>query len=430
VLAGDIVVTMNREREIFTPGEVVVEGTRIVHVGPAGSWAPRPGDETVDCRGLLLMPGLINTHTHAAMALFRGMAEDRPRRVWSTGYGLPHMDQAGPDDYYWGAMLGGLEMLTNGTTCIADRLGGMARLAPAFDEIGIRAVLCHTLWDLGSPLEWDEAVALLRQWGTDPAARIHCGVGPHAPNTCSDDLLRRCRDLAREMSARIFIHCAQSEAEIVAVRARGYAGAIQCLAANGVLGPDAVLAHCIYVDDAGIGLLADTGAWVAHCPASNVKIEGRMAPVAAMRRRGVGLALATDWAPTNNGMDLFDEMKCAGLLNKLAADDPEVMPVDTILAMATIEGARALGIDAVTGSLEPGKRADVIALATSDLRLQPWQNVPATLVYSAKGRDVRHVWVDGCQVVRDGRPTRADADGVRAQVHRIWRRLAAEGPAA
>ncbi|MDR7419375.1 MAG: amidohydrolase [Armatimonadota bacterium] len=423
VLENGVVVTMNPDREIFAPGVVVMAGERLAYVGPASGWTSRPGDEVVDCRGLLLMPGLINTHTHTALALLRGLAEDRPRESWGTIYGLPYLDRMQPGDYYWGAMLGGLEMLTNGITCIADRLSGMAAIAPAFDRIGLRAVLCHTLWDLGQPLEWDRALDLMQDWGTDRERRIHCGIGPHAPNTCSDGLLRRCRALADETGARLFIHCAQSEPELAAMRARGYASPVDGLAKTGILGRDAVLAHCLYVNDTDIDLLASSGAWVAHCPVSNAKIEGRVAPVAAMMRAGVRVALATDWAPTNNGMDLFDEMKCAGVLNKVAADDPRVVPVARLLEMTTIDAARALGLDEQIGSLEAGKRADVIALAMDGLHLQPWQEVPATLVYSAKGLDVRHVWVDGQPVVAGRRPTRADPDEVREQISRIWRRL-------
>lgn len=425
VLTGGVVLTMNPRRDVFSPGVVVIEGERIAGVGAEGFYTARPNDQVVDCRGHVVLPGLINPHTHAAMSLFRGTAEDRSRESWGTVYGLPYMDRTAPDDYYWGAMLGGLEMLSNGITCIADRLSDMATMAPAFDQIGIRAVLCHTLWDIGQPLEWTEAMDLMRRWGSHPQRRVHCGIGPHAPNTCSDELLRRSRALADETGARLFLHCAQSQTEVAAVRARGYEGSVHCLAATGVLGPDAVLAHCVYIDDREVRLLADTGTWVAHCAVSNAKVEGRMAPVAAMRRAGVRMTLATDWAPTNNGMDMFDEMKCAGILNKVAADDPEFLPIDALLAMATIEAARALGLEALIGSLEAGKRADIIALSMDGLHLQPWQNVPATLVYSAKGLDVRHVWVDGEWTLRDRRSLRVDAGDVRSHVARIWQRLRA-----
>ncbi len=434
VLTGGTVVTMNARGEVFSPGTVVIEGPRIVHVGADGSWpsgnAGEPVDsrDTVDCRGHLLMPGLVNAHTHTCMALFRGLLEDRPRDAWAPSYTLPYQDRAQPDDYYWGTLLGGLEMLQNGITGTADRFGHMEIIAEAMDAVGIRAVLCHTLYDINRPLELDRALALMERWGVSPERRIHFGLGPHAPDTCSDGLLRRIRAVANEAGARIFIHCAQSEAELAALRPRGYAGAVRCLEATGVLGPDVVAAHCIYVDEEEIRLLAESGTWVAHCPVSNAKIEARVAPLAAMLRAGVHAALGTDWAPTNNGMDLFDEMKNAGLLNKVAAGDPTAMPVDRLLAMATIDGARALGIDALAGSLEAGKRADLIALAMGGLHLQPWHSIAATLVYAAKGRDVRHVWVDGRRVVRDGRPTHLDRAAILEQVARIWRRLKSPAP--
>lgn len=423
VLLGGTVLTMNVGMDIFSPGVVAMEAGRIVHTGPAGTWPARPGDRVIDCRDCLVMPGLVNTHTHACTAMFRGLAEDLPRDAWAPHFRLPHQERVRPDDYYWGAMLGGLEMLLNGITCTADRFSHMSIIAEAMDRIGIRAILCHTLFDIDRPLDWDLAVTLMDRWGVAPAGRVHAGLGPHAPDTCSDALLQRVVRCARETGARLFIHVAQSTVELASLRARGYGGAVRCLAANGLLGPNVVAAHCLYVDDEEIGMLADTGTWVAHCPVSNAKIEARIAPVAAMRRAGVRIALGTDWAPTNNGMDLFDEMKNAGLLAKVAAADPTVLPVEELVQMATIGGARALGIEQQVGSLEAGKRADIIALAMDGLHLQPWHNIAANLVYSAKGHDVRHVWVDGRWLIRDRRLQQADANEVREQVQAIWRRL-------
>jgi 5-methylthioadenosine/S-adenosylhomocysteine deaminase len=426
VLTGGVVVTMNARDDVFSPGMVVIDDSHIVYVGTAGSWHAAAGDAVVDCGGCLIMPGLVNVHTHACMALFRGLGEGWSRQAWfASAYAPPYMDRATPDDYYWGTLLGGLEMLTSGITCAADRFSHMPIIAEAFDRLGMRAVLCHTLRDIGRAPEWDDALSLIRRWGTSAGSRIRCGVGPHAPDTCSDDLLRRVRRVATETGARIFIHCAQSEAEVTALRARGHAGAVHCLAAAGLLGPDLVAAHCIYVGEDELRMLAHSETWVAHCPVSNVRIEGRMAPVPEMLRRGVRVALGTDWAVTNNTMDLFDEMKCAGLLNKVASADPAVLPSTALLRMATVEGARALGLDGRIGSLEPGKAADVIALGADGLHLEPWHDIPATLVYSAKGRDVRHVWVDGRQLVRDRRPTHVDVGALLTEIARIRRRITA-----
>jgi 5-methylthioadenosine/S-adenosylhomocysteine deaminase len=430
ILTGGTVVTMNPRSEILSPGTVVIDGARIVSVGRDDvAAAPRAGDAVVDCRDHLVMPGLINTHTHAGFALFRGLAEDRSREAWFTSaYGPPHMERAIPDDYYWGTMLGGLEMLVSGTTCTADRFSHMAVIAEAFDRMGMRAVVSHTLRDITAPLEWDRAMALIDRWGVASGSRIHCGIGPHAPDTCSDDLLRRVRRTAQDTGARVFIHCSQAHAELAALRARGYAGGVRCLAAAGLLGTDVVAAHCIYIDEDEIRLLADSGTWVSHCPVSSARIEGHLAPIPALLRAGARVALGTDWAVTNNGMDLFDEMKCAGVLNKVAAGDTSVLPSAALLRMATIDAARALGLDREVGSLEPGKRADIITLDMHSPHLQPWHDIAATLVYSAKGFDVKHVWVDGRWLVRDRRPVDVDLDDVYANVARIWTRLRADGP--
>jgi 5-methylthioadenosine/S-adenosylhomocysteine deaminase len=429
ILRSGTVLTMNARDEILAPGTVVIDGARIVHVGRDGAAPPpAPGDVIVDCRGHLVMPGLINTHTHAGFALFRGLAEDRSRDGWfASAYGPPYMERAVPEDYYWGTMLGGLEMLLSGTTCTADRFSHMAVIAEAFDRLGMRAVVCHTLRDITAPLEWDRARALIDRWGVSPESRVHCGIGPHAPDTCSDELLRRIRRTAQDTGARVFIHCAQARAELAALRARGHSGGVRCLAAAGLLGPDLVAAHCIYIDEQEIRLLAESGTWVSHCPVSAARIEGALAPIPALVRAGAHVALGTDWAVTNNGMDLFDEMKCAGVLNKVAGGDPSVLPSATLLRMATIDAARALGLDRQIGSLEPGKRADIVTLDMRVPHLQPWHDIAATLVYSAKGPDVRHVWVDGRWVVRDRRPRDLDIDDVYAHVERIWTRLLANG---
>ena len=425
ILTGGTVVTMNPRGEILSPGTVVIEDACIASVGPDGAAGPaRTDDAVIDCRGHLVMPGLINTHTHAGFALFRGLGEDRTPEEWfASAFAPPYMAGAVPEDYYWGTMLGGLEMLLNGVTCTADRFSFMAVIAEAFDRLGMRAVVCHTLRDMTQPLEWDLATALIDRWGTAADARIHCGIGPHAPDTCSDDLLRRIRRTARETGAHVFIHCAQAPAELAALRTRGHRGGVHCLAATGLLGADVVAAHCTYIDEDEVRLLADSGTWVSHCPVSAARIEGRLAPIPALVRAGAHVALGTDWAVTNNGMDMFDEMKSAGILNKLASHDTSVLPSAALLRMATIDAARALGIDAHAGSLEAGKHADVIALDMRSPHLQPWLDVPATLVYSAKGLDVRHVWVDGQWLIRDRRPLAVDAADVYAHVEQIWHRL-------
>jgi 5-methylthioadenosine/S-adenosylhomocysteine deaminase len=229
------------------------------------------------------------------------------------------------------------------------------------------------------------------------------------PDSCSTALLRWTREQADRTGALIFIHLAQSRQELAEIRRRGYDGAARYLEAIGFLGPDVVAAHCIYLDEEEVALLGRRGVRVAHCPASNAKIEGRVAPILALDRAGAPVGLGTDCAASNNEMDLLGEMKTAGLLHKVAACDPEVMGVTRLLSLGTGEAAACLNLADRVGSLAPGKQADAITLQRDALHLQPWHDPHAGLVYAARGSDVRDVWVAGEQRVRDGKLRAADA---------------------
>jgi 5-methylthioadenosine/S-adenosylhomocysteine deaminase len=290
---------------------------------------------------------------------------------------------------------------------------------------GLRAVVGHSLFDRTAETDLARADRLLERFGTDPArSRVWAGLAPHATDTCGPDLLRRVRRLADRRSARVFIHVAQSEEEVATVTARGAAGCASYLDALGLLAPDVVAAHATYLSDAEADLLGRRRTAVAHCPSSNAKLEGRVAPIARMRRAGAIVGLGTDAACCNNGMDLFEEMKVAGLLNKVAADDPATWPTLDLLRAATSEAARVLGVDHLVGTLEPGKRADLIAVRVRGPRLQPWHDPVANLVYAARGSDVVAVVVDGRLLVRDGRPLHLEAERILADAAQAAGRLA------
>jgi 5-methylthioadenosine/S-adenosylhomocysteine deaminase len=231
------------------------------------------------------------------------------------------------------------------------------------------------------------------------------------------------RQLADRTGARVFIHLAQSEEEVATVKAGGAAGCASYLDGLGLLAPDVVVAHATYLTSAEADLVGARRTAVAHCPSSNAKLEGRVAPIARMRRAGAVVGLGTDAACCNNGMDLFDEMKVAGLLNKVAADDPAALPALDILRAATSQAARALGIDHLVGTLEPGKRADVIAVRARGAHLLPWHDPVANLVYAARGSDVAAVFVDGRPVVRDGRFVELDVERILAEATQAAREL-------
>ncbi len=423
VLSADLVLTLDASGTAYAPGAVVIEGREIRAVGPARD---APAGEVVDLGGCVLLPGLIDTHTHTPMWLFRGLTEDVPRDEWLGRRLRPLERRVGPAEERAGALAGCLELLLNGVTTIADRYRDMDAVADAVLASGLRAVVAHSLYDTSAERDLAIATALVERFGTDPArSRVWAGFGPHATDTCGHELLREVRRRAERTGARVFIHLAQSQAEVAAVRARGAPHCAAYLDDLGLLGPGVVVAHGTYLSADEAELVGARGTAVAHCPSSNAKLEGRVAPVARMRRAGAVVGLGTDAACCNNGADLFAEMKVAGLLNKVAADDPAAFPALDLLRMATSEAARALGIGHLVGTLEPGKRADVIAVRRVAAHLLPWHDPVANLVYSARGADVVAVFVDGEPLVRDGRPVRLDQECILETGARAAARLAA-----
>ena len=392
VMQAATVLTMDPADSLLRGVDVRIEGTGIAAIGPR---LARPGDEVLDCSRGLVMPGLVNVHTHAATALFRGLAEDLPREFWAGAYKVPGEERFGPDDYALSLRAACAEFLANGVTCIADRLAAMDRLAPVIEASGMRAIVGSTLTEKRADAAWAETERLLERYGADPAtSRVTAGVAPHALDSCSDVLLAECARRARAAGARVFLHVAQSAAEVEAVRARGHAGVVECLRRAGLTGPDVVAAHAIYLKEDEIEAWCADGTAIAHCPASNLKIEARTIPLHRYVGR-VPVGLGTDWTATDNSMDMIWEARLAALVGKMNANDPTALPVRTILRMMTIDGARVLGLDHLVGSEEAGTRADLNVLDLDRLEMAPAQDLAANVLYSASPRSVRDVIVDG-----------------------------------
>src|SRR6266851_3611538 len=360
VLSGGAVLTVNGADDFLPAADIRVEGDIISAIGAAGSLA-QPGDTLIDCSEALLAPGLVNVHTHAATAFYRGMAEDRPREFWSAGYAMPGQERFTVEDHVFSVRAACAEFLLNGVTCIADRLGSMDRIAPAIEESGIRAVVGHSLVDAKAPADWRGASAVLERFGTDPRRRVFAGIAPHALDTCSDELLKECARRADRTGARVFLHVAQNEPEVAAVRRRGHDGALACLVQTGLATPSTVAAHAIYLSDAEFDAWPAYGIAIAHCPASNLKIEARTLAVARL----------------------------VALVGKMRADDPQALPVRQMVRMLTIDGARVLGLDGLIGSIEPGKRADLVVFDATRLEATPAHDPAANLIYSLGPRSVR-----------------------------------------
>jgi 5-methylthioadenosine/S-adenosylhomocysteine deaminase len=422
VLSGGAVLTVNSTDDFLPAADIRVEGDTISAVGAAGSMA-QPGDTLIDCSEALIAPGLVNVHTHAATAFYRGMAEDRPREFWSAGYAMPGQERFTVEDHVFSVRAACAEFLLNGVTCIADRLGNMDRIAPAIEESGIRAVVGHSLVDARAPADWKTAHAVLERFGTDPRRRVFAGIAPHALDTCSDDLLKECARQAERTGARVFLHVAQNEPEVAIVRRRGHDGALACLVQTGLATSNTVAAHAIYLSDAEFDTWPSYGIAIAHCPASNLKIEARTLPLARLVGR-VPIGLGTDWTASNNSMDMLVEARLAALVGKMRADDPQALPVAQMVRMLTIDGARVLGLDGLIGSIEAGKRADLVVFDANKLETTPAHDPMANLIYSMGPRSVRDVLVDGAILVRDGKLTRDD-EAVLARRHRTHGRLPA-----
>jgi 5-methylthioadenosine/S-adenosylhomocysteine deaminase len=416
ILTNAAVLTVDATNRILSNCDVRIAGNSIAGIGPAGTLT-HPGDEMLDCSDALVMPGLVNVHTHAATALFRGLADDLPREFWAGSYRIPGQERFTAAQYAHALRAACAEYLLNGITCIADRLAEMDNLAPIIEESGLRAVVGETLTDARAPAAWYASERLIERYGVEPSRRVFAGLAPHALNTCSDELLARCASRAEDLGCRVFIHVAQSALEVDTVQRRGHDGALACLRKAGLVGPHVVAAHVIYLTDEEYDSWILDGTAIAHCPASNLKIEARTAPIYRLIGH-VPVGLGTDWTATNNSNDLLVEARIAALVGKMIAGNPTVLPVTQMIRMLTIDGACVLGIDHLVGSIEVGKRADLTILDLNRVEMAPSHNLASNVLYSASVRSVRDVLVDGQILVRGGTLI-AEPEAVIARAARV-----------
>lgn len=402
LVAGGTLVTMNAAREVIADGAVAIDGGRIVEVGPAAELADRyAADRTLRADPYdIVLPGLVNGHNHAAMTLLRGVADDLQLMDWLDNYIFPAESAlVDPEFVRTGTALAALEMIRGGTTTFVDMYYFEDDVAAVVRDAGLRAVLGQTLLDQPTPdaatiddgLAYTEA--FLRNWADEP--RITPAVAPHAPYTVAPESLRRAAELARRHGALLLIHLAETRDELEMIESTYGGSPVQHLDRIGFLGPDVVGAHAIWIDGADIATLAARGVGVVHNPESNMKLASGTMPIAALRDGGVAVGLGTDGAASNNDLDMFGAMLTAALLHKLIGEDPTAMPATQAVALATIEGARVLGMEGQIGSLEAGKRADLIVVDGSRANLVPRYDVYSHLTYAARAGDVESTVVDG-----------------------------------
>jgi 5-methylthioadenosine/S-adenosylhomocysteine deaminase len=408
LITGGTVLTMDSVRLIIDDGAVAVRGDIIAAVGPRIEIdAKYIAERQLDARGKLVLPGFINGHTHVPMTLFRGLKDDVVLDDWLRKYIFPAEAKNVTEDFVrWGTRLAAAEMIRGGITTFADMYYFEQAVAEETKAAGMRGVLGETFIDFPVSDNKTEAETLaytekfLRRWQGDPL--IHAATAPHSIYTCSQKTLQDAATLARQFNAPILIHLAEMKKELDDSRAQNGTTPVQYLNRIGVLGPDVLAAHCIWVDETDRKLLAEKHVGCTHNPSSNMMLSSGVAPVIEERAAGIAVGLGTDGpAGSNNDLDLMEEMDLAAKLQKIAKMDPRALGARAVVEMATIEGARALHMDKEIGSLEAGKKADLILLGLDAPNAVPMFDVYSQLAYALKGSDVQTVIIAGRVVMRD-----------------------------
>lgn len=417
------------EARVLDRQDVAVRGNAIESVRPTGATPPPDAGEIIEANGQLLMPGLVNAHSHVPMVIFRGLAEDVSLETWFNEYMWPLESNLQEEDVYWGMLLGLVEMVEAGVTCVADHYFFMDRAAEAVRQAGTRAALGWAVFGSQGPVALDRTADFCRRWQGAADGRITTWMAPHAPYTCDDDFLRGARDRAADLGVGIHLHVAETRGQTAAhVQKRGITP-IRLLDDLGILTLPTILAHAVGATDDDMRMLADRPAGVAHCPKTYLKLAMGIAPVHAMRRAGVAVGLGTDGAVSNNTLDVWESMRLMALTQKEATGAPENLTLGETLAIATRGSAQVVGLGDRLGAVEPGRLADLILVDLDGAHHQPLHSVTASLVYAARASDVRTVVVDGRVIMRDRRLLTLDKAEIVRQVNRSLERLSRRTPA-
>ena len=385
-------------------------------------------DKIIDAEGKILLPGLINTHTHLSMTLFRGLADDLSLDSWLNDHIWPMEANLNGDYCYIGALLGAVELIKSGTTTFSDMYFYMEDVARAVEDAGIRAVLSYGMIDFGDAErrenELNENLKLFKNCNGMADGRIKVFLGPHSPYTASEELLIRTRELADEYNMGIHIHVSETQKEIDDVSAEKGLRPFEYLEKIGLLGPDVVAAHCVWLSDEEIDIIKKHDVKVSHNPCSNMKLASGISPVSKLIENDICVSIGTDGASSNNNLDLIEELKTASLLQKVATLDPKVLSSDEAVEMATIKGAEALGLDSEIGSIEVGKKADIILIDTNAANMVPdSSNLTSNIIYSANGSNVDTTICNGKILMENKKLTVLDEDEIYAKAKQAIKEL-------
>ncbi len=419
------IITMDSEKRVFDDGYIDVEKGTIVAVGPMNTLPEALRKDARNLEGAIIMPGLINTHTHIPMVLFRGLADDLPLKQWLEHYIWP-MEGAMVNEEFvrYGALLGMMEMLRTGTTCFADMYFFEQRIAEETDKAGMRAALGYSNIDFPTPeaSHHEEGITiteeLLRQWKDH--SRIKPVVCTHAPYTCSSSLFAKTEELAELYDTAHMIHIAETKIESTLIASNTKKlSPVQWMEQHGFLNKRVLAAHAVWLDETDIAIMQERGVKVSHNISSNCKLGSGIADIQRYRESGITVSLGTDGAASNNMLNMFAEMRLAALVHKGVNLDPLAVTAYETIEMATINGARSLGIDSITGSLEVGKSADFIISDTRAVSLTPLYNPVSHVVYASTGAEVAEVYVEGKCLYERGTYHTIDAEKVLKEATRL-----------
>jgi 5-methylthioadenosine/S-adenosylhomocysteine deaminase len=410
--------------------DIVIDGGKITAIEPTGSALAQAAHEVIPGNGLLALPGLINTHAHVPMVLFRGLAEDVTIDRWFNDFIWPLESNLTEEDVYWGSLLGLVELIEAGVTTVADHYFFMDQAARAVQEAGTRAALGWAVFSSQGHAALDATAAFVERWHGGADGRITAWMAPHAPYTCEDDLLRAAAAHARRLGVGIHIHAAEEMGQTEASLAKRGITPIQVLEQTGILDVPTIIAHGCGLLPADVALLGRYGdhVGVAHCPKTYLKLGMGLTPLRALRSAGVAVGLGTDGAVSNNTLDIWESLRLMALLQKHEARDPEIMSLAEALTIAWPGSAQVIGQADQIGRLAPGYQADVILVDLSGAHHQPLHSITSSLVYNTRPADVQTVLVGGRVILRDRQLLTLDKAEILRQVQRSMERLAQRVP--
>ena len=435
IISGGTILTLDENDRRIDDGAVAISGDTIVAVGKSEEILNQfVGKTLIEAKNSIIMPGLVNCHTHAAMTCFRGIADDLELITWLNKYIFPaEAKNVNPELAYWGSLLACAEMIKSGTTTFCDMYVFEDETARAAKQAGLRCLLGEGLFDFPSPNAKTPAEGfayirkLIEKWHGDPLINII--VEPHSLYTCSPSLLAEAKKIADEYNLTYAVHLLETQAELSQLQKKFAKRPTEYLRDIGYLTDRFLAYHCVYMDDADMCLFAEHGCKVVHNPESNMKLSSGVAPVPSMLLSGITVGLGTDGCASNNNLDMFQEMDTAAKLHKVAGLDPMVMDARTVIHMATIEGAKSLRLGHITGSLAPGKKADIITIDLFKPHLTPMYNEYSHLVYAAGGADVDTVIINGQLVMKNRRLLTIDERKIITKVKKLAVRIKKSLPA-